>query len=812
MPRVSPLVAYQRFVRQVGSGIERMEIAEFYCRNVAVLLPVLLVLLLVVLPSANNRKARSVGSVAAAAAPPTDPSDCDLLGCGGIYECYGNGWVNYLPYRAGERYNIPLSAFHAGASTQQGQPECLLGTANNYLPWVTEDGRLTVRPGPHALDLSSLRLSDHGVQSLVQGVSALIPLEEVLHLSIARNELTLVPSPTLKKFQNVRLLSLSGNFFTEFSNDTAEHNRLPLLTKLRVLDMRNCSLRTLPEAFFRNVNLEYLFLSHNRITTLPAEIFYPLRSLLHLDLSNMDTRRTGEERIENPFMKLIAGVDLHQDIFFPLISLVFLDLSNTRLEYQAFIALRSVQRRVQYVSYCNIGLPAIVDYLFVSKKIAMLDISYNVGVAQSLHSASFTLLADSLEVLYFKDSMVQQLNWLVPLQRLRVLNLRGNILRMLQRESFANLTNLEQLDLSYNYISAWNQQILTTTTALQSVNLRNNSIVILTTDMLYDFSRLSAMGLGGNTIQCSCNYVKFLRNILHNRTDVAGAYTISAEPLIVGRRGSGTISNKLSLQHVQLFDYEESEYLCMNFTSNQKLDPLELQDCMIPEDELINSDIPEEGEDEPAHAKNHTLVYILVSVAVSFLILTGVGLFYYWFHIKYFFKIMKNSAVLSFFNDEKLYLDKSGLLKEADFHYDVFVSYSNADRSWVLDHLLPNMEGVSQINLCLHERDFEVGYGILENIISCMDRSRCLMLIVSESFLLSHWCQFEMHLAQHRLLETRRDELILVLLEDIPRRKCPKTLSYLLKTKTYIKWPTKSVHEQALFWKRLHKTLLTSKA
>uniref|UniRef100_A0A182Y334 Uncharacterized protein n=1 Tax=Anopheles stephensi TaxID=30069 RepID=A0A182Y334_ANOST len=759
-----------------------MEITESYRNLIA------LVILLLVLPESVYRAGRSGGATATA----EDPTDCDVLGCGGSYACYGNGWPNYLPHRPGERYNIPLNAFHVGSSLQQGQPECLLGSANNYLPWVTQDGRLTVRPGRHALDMSNLLLNDRGFTSLVQS--------DVQHLSLAYNALTLVPSPSLKKFPNVRLLSMSGNFFTEFYDHSAEHNRLPQLTKLRVLDMRNCSLRTLPPDFFKNVNLQYLFLSFNHITTLPPEIFYPLRSLLHLDLSNMDTRRVGEERIENPFMKLIAGVDLHQDMFFPLINLVFLDLSNTRLEYQAFIALRSVQRRVKYVSYCNIGLPAIVDYLFLAKSIEMLDISYNVGVAQSLHSASFTLLANSIEVLYFKDSMVQQLNWLAPLQKLRVLNLRGNILRMLHRESFANLSNLEQLDLSYNYISAWNQQVFTSTEALESVNLRNNSIVILTTDMLYDFSRLSAMGLGGNTIQCSCNYVKFLRNILHNRTDVPGAYTISAEPLIVGKHGiaPSVPSTKLSLQHVQLFDYDESEYLCMNFTSNQKLDPLELVDCMIPDDELINADLPElEAPVEQEHVRNYALVYILVSVAVSFLIVCGVGLFYYWFHIKYFFKIIKNSAVLSFFNDDKLYLDKSGLLKEADFHYDVFVSYSNADRTWVLDQLLPNMEGV--------------GYGILENIISCMDRSRCLMLIVSESFLLSHWCQFEMHLAQHRLLETRRDELILVLLEDLPKRKCPKTLSYLLKTKTYIKWPTKSADEQLLFWKRLHKALLAAK-
>lgn len=44
----------------------------------------------------------------------------------------------------------------------------------------------------------------------------------------------------------------------------------------------------------------------------------------------------------------------------------------------------------------------------------------------------------------------------------------------------------------------------------------------------------------------------------------------------------------------------------------------------------------------------------------------------------------------------------------------------------------------------------QVGLGILENIIQCMDQSRCLLLVVSENFLLSQWCQFEMHLAQHR--------------------------------------------------------------
>lgn len=50
----------------------------------------------------------------------------------------------------------------------------------------------------------------------------------------------------------------------------------------------------------------------------------------------------------------------------------------------------------------------------------------------------------------------------------------------------------------------------------------------------------------------------------------------------------------------------------------------------------------------------------------------------------------------------------------------------------------------------------------MENIIECMDRSNAILLIVSSAFVRSKWCQFEMHLAQYRLIETYRDQLVLV--------------------------------------------------
>lgn len=53
--------------------------------------------------------------------------------------------------------------------------------------------------------------------------------------------------------------------------------------------------------------------------------------------------------------------------------------------------------------------------------------------------------------------------------------------------------------------------------------------------------------------------------------------------------------------------------------------------------------------------------------------------------------------------------DGTTLIADASiFHYDVFVSYCNEDRDWVLDHLLPHLESDCSISACLHERDFQV--------------------------------------------------------------------------------------------------------
>lgn len=215
-----------------------------------------------------------------------------------------------------------------------------------------------------------------------------------------------------------------------------------------------------------------------------------------------------------------------------------------------------------------------------------------------------------------------------------------------------------------------------------------------------------------------------------------------------------------------LLDYSENDYHCIESDGSAKTKVFfsEIAACKVePADEGTTETSTEskeiEIEEEEAEIldefePSRTLLYIYIAVGFPLIALAAV-----WFwkrkDIKYFCSILKNTLILSFDKDDNKSLlmrnqrRKSGQNSD-DYRFDLFVSYSDKDREFVLDQLIPNLEKRSQITICLHERDFQVGLGILENIIQCMDQSRCLLLVVSESFLKSNWCAFEMHLAQHR--------------------------------------------------------------
>ncbi|XP_071127713.1 uncharacterized protein [Mytilus edulis] len=109
------------------------------------------------------------------------------------------------------------------------------------------------------------------------------------------------------------------------------------------------------------------------------------------------------------------------------------------------------------------------------------------------------------------------------------------------------------------------------------------------------------------------------------------------------------------------------------------------------------------------------------------------------------------------------------------FVYDFFVSHSHKDADWVLSRLVADLESAFTdddvvLRGCIADRDFEPGKFIFENIENSFRKSSKILLVITNNFVSSYWCQFETNQALLESMESRKDCIIPLYLEecDIP--------------------------------------------
>ncbi|NWH70077.1 TLR22 protein, partial [Piaya cayana] len=138
-----------------------------------------------------------------------------------------------------------------------------------------------------------------------------------------------------------------------------------------------------------------------------------------------------------------------------------------------------------------------------------------------------------------------------------------------------------------------------------------------------------------------------------------------------------------------------------------------------------------------------------------------------------------------------------------DICYDAFVSYSENDSDWVENIMVRELEqACPPFRLCLHKRDFVPGKWIVDNIIDSIEKSHKTLFVLSEHFVRSEWCKYELDFSHFRLFDENNDSAILVLLEPIQSETIPKRfckLRKIMNTRTYLEWPP-GEEQQAMFW------------
>ncbi|XP_029553283.1 toll-like receptor 4 [Salmo trutta] len=118
---------------------------------------------------------------------------------------------------------------------------------------------------------------------------------------------------------------------------------------------------------------------------------------------------------------------------------------------------------------------------------------------------------------------------------------------------------------------------------------------------------------------------------------------------------------------------------------------------------------------------------------------------------------------------------------------------------------------IAPIQLCLHERDFEVGKSTTSNNIDeGIMGSRKVIMEVSHNFTNSAWCRFEFEVAQSWLvLKGNPIIIIIIILEDVEKRtKKMFAFHKYLKKNTYLKWRDNPISSMR-FWIHHRKAVIS---
>ncbi|XP_037540449.1 toll-like receptor 2 [Nematolebias whitei] len=344
-------------------------------------------------------------------------------------------------------------------------------------------------------------------------------------------------------------------------------------------------------------------------------------------------------------------------------------------------------------------------------------------------------------------------------------------------------TSLEVLDLSFNDLKCFNvvlpilielhlsgNKFLRLLAGrlfpnLQTLTIQSNTLNWFGHSDLQSFRQLHNLQAGENKFICSCDFVSFLQSQFE---------------------GSGD---------VKLTDREDS-YVCDS--------PFYLQGEAVSQVHL-------------SVVVCHQVLFVSVICGLALFVVMLMSVVLWRLHAFWYLKM-----IWAWLKAKRSSQRQSKRAEESEplLSFDAFISYSERDASWVENFLVPELEEPSEddsesprssrpLTLCLHKRDFLPGQWIMDNIMNAIERSRRTVFILSQNFVQSDWCRYELDFSHFWLFDTGGDVAILILLEplsmdDVPRRFCK--LRKIMSSTTYLEWPQEE-ERRLEFWRSLRNVL-----
>lgn len=531
------------------------------------------------------------------------------------------------------------------------------------------------------------------------------------------------------------------------------------------LDLSRNNLATVrPELFTGLSHLQCLRLSHNSISqAVNGSEFAPLSSLQVLDLShNKLDLYHGRAFTELPQLQALdlscnsqpfsmRGVGHNLSFVAQLPALRYLSLAHNAIHSR--VSHRLCSSSLQALDFSGNSLSSLWNegdlYLCFFqglRRLVFLDLSQNQLHALLLHTLD--CLPKSLKRLRLRDNYLAFFNWssLTLLPKLEALDLAGNQLKALTNGSLPAGTRLQKLDVSCNSISFVDPGFFAPATSLSQLNLSANALKTVEPSWFGpQAAALRVLDVSANPLHCACGaaFVDFLLEVQAAVPGLSSQVKCGSPGQLLGRS-----------------IFAQDLRLCLDETLSW--------DCF-----------------------SLSLLAVALGLAVPLLHhLCGWDL-WYCFHL--------GLALLPRWGRRR----RAGAPP-----YDAFVVFDKAQGAvadWVYNELRVQLEerrGRRALRLCLEERDWLPGQTLIESLWASVYSSRKTLFVLARTDRVSGLLRASFLLAQQRLLEDRRDVVVLVILSPGARRSRYVRLRQRLCRRSVLFWPRQPSGQRS-FWAQL---------
>ncbi|XP_063422298.1 toll-like receptor 4 [Mytilus trossulus] len=390
--------------------------------------------------------------------------------------------------------------------------------------------------------------------------------------------------------------------------------------------------------------------------------------------------------------------------------------------------------------------------------------------------------------------------------KLKYLDLSNNKCSYLSPYVFRELIALEKLILDNNLIGSAQilqdkniRDLFSMQLQLKELSLASNGIKFLPAEIFHNFKKIRLLNLSKNQLTDWNVNLDHMRHLIYlDLSENQILFLSDSGMALIGSGFSKNFTIDLSFNPIQC-NCDSYNFILWLIKCKEKFKKFKQYNCPLMKPNI--TDIPNANIYLTKKCSSYvSLTVFAINFIICFLALLVIVIIYRnrW-RLRYWYYIAKRQYFRGYIRvaDEKRY------------RFDAFISYADEDRTFVTKSVKTKLEEESRLRLCIHHRDFIPGCDIADNIINAIHQSRKVIFIITEAFLKSEWCMYELHMAHTENVISRQgtNMLILVFKEDIPQNIIPKKIQQIVQEEVYLDFPD-DIEDKEIFWNHLTRSIL----